>query len=75
MNKPVSALSLQPSPQLDPRSPDLEALLNHISEGASERERERVLPFEAIDLIRQARLGALRLPTEAGGAGSSIRES
>jgi alkylation response protein AidB-like acyl-CoA dehydrogenase len=74
MNKPVSALSLQPSPQLDPRSPDLEALLNHIAEGASERERERVLPFEAIDLIRQARLGALRLPTEAGGAGSSIRE-
>jgi alkylation response protein AidB-like acyl-CoA dehydrogenase/flavin reductase (DIM6/NTAB) family NADH-FMN oxidoreductase RutF len=74
MNKPVSALSLQPSPQLDPRSPGLEALLNHIAEGASERERERVLPFEAIDLIRQARLGALRLPTEAGGAGSSIRE-
>jgi alkylation response protein AidB-like acyl-CoA dehydrogenase len=74
MNKPVSALSLQPSPQLDPRSPDLEALLTHIAEGASERERERILPFEAIDLIRQARLGALRLPTEAGGAGSSIRE-
>ena len=74
MNKPVTALSLQPSHPLDPRSPDLEALLNQIAEGASERERERILPYEAIDLIRQARLGALRLPIEAGGAGSSIRE-
>jgi alkylation response protein AidB-like acyl-CoA dehydrogenase len=74
MNKPVTAVSLQPSHRLDPRSPDLDALLNHIAEGSSERERERILPYEAIDLIRQARLGALRLPTEAGGAGSSIRE-
>ena len=74
MNKPVSAHSLQPSHPLDPRSPDLEALLSHIAEGASERERERILPYESIDLIRGARLGALRLPIEAGGAGSSIRE-
>jgi alkylation response protein AidB-like acyl-CoA dehydrogenase len=74
MNKPVSALSLDPSRRLDPGSPDLEALLSQIAEGASERERERILPYEAIDLIRRARLGALRLPTEAGGAGGSIRE-
>jgi alkylation response protein AidB-like acyl-CoA dehydrogenase len=74
MNKPVPALSLEPSHRLDSRSPHLETLLNHIAGGASERERERILPYEAIDLIRQARLGALRLPTEAGGAGSSIRE-
>jgi alkylation response protein AidB-like acyl-CoA dehydrogenase len=74
MNKPVSALSLEPSHRLDPRSPQIEALLNRIAEGASERERERILPYEAVDLIRQARLGALRLPTQAGGAGSTIRE-
>jgi alkylation response protein AidB-like acyl-CoA dehydrogenase len=74
MNKPVSALSLEPSHRLDLRFPDLEALLAHIAKGSSERERERILPHESIDLIRQARLGALRLPTEAGGAGSSIRE-
>ncbi|MDB5607855.1 MAG: acyl-CoA dehydrogenase [Bradyrhizobium sp.] len=74
MNKPVAAFSLEPSQRLDLSSPDLGALLNRIAEGASERERERILPYEAIDLIRQARLGALRLPTEAGGAGSSIRE-
>ncbi len=74
MNKPVSTFSLQPSHRLDPRSPDLQALLDHIAEGESERERERVLPFEAIDLIRRARLGALRIPAEVGGGGSSIRE-
>lgn len=74
MNKPVAAVSLPSARRPDLRSPDLGALLNHIAEGASERERERVLPYEAVDLIRQARLGALRLPTEAGGAGSSIRE-
>jgi alkylation response protein AidB-like acyl-CoA dehydrogenase len=74
MNKPVPAHSLEFSQRLDPGSPDLEALLTHIAQGASERERERTLPFPEIDLIRKARLGALRLPTDAGGAGSSIRE-
>ncbi len=74
MNKPVSTFSLQPSHHLDARSPDLQALLNHIAEGASERERERILPFAAIDLIRHARLGALRIPVDGGGGGSSIRE-
>jgi alkylation response protein AidB-like acyl-CoA dehydrogenase len=74
MNKILSTLSLESSLRSDPRSPNLEALLKRIGEGASERERERILPFESIDLIRRARLGALRLPTEADGAGSSIRE-
>jgi alkylation response protein AidB-like acyl-CoA dehydrogenase len=74
MNKPVSTRSLESSRQLDFRSADLKALLNHIAEGANERERERILPFETIDLIRGSRLGALRLATVAGGAGSSIRE-
>jgi alkylation response protein AidB-like acyl-CoA dehydrogenase len=74
MNKPVPATSLEHSHRLDLRSPDLDALLDRIAEGASDRERERTLPFPEIDLIRKARLGALRLPAEAGGAGSSIRE-
>ncbi|WP_448042824.1 acyl-CoA dehydrogenase family protein [Bradyrhizobium liaoningense] len=74
MNKTVSAPSLGTSEPLKTASPELEALLNQISEGASARERDRVLPFEVIDLIRRARLGALRLPVDAGGAGSSIRD-
>jgi alkylation response protein AidB-like acyl-CoA dehydrogenase len=74
MNKPVPALSLEHSHRLDARSSDIDALLNRIAEGASDRERERTLPFPEIDLIRKARLGALRLPATAGGGGTSIRE-
>jgi alkylation response protein AidB-like acyl-CoA dehydrogenase len=74
MNKPLSATSLAPSRQVDLRSSELDSLLAQIAAGESERERERILPFEAIDLIRHARLGALRLPTSSGGAGSTIRE-
>lgn len=74
MNKTVSAPSLNASQQLKTGSLELEALLNQIAEGASDRERDRVLPFDVIDLIRRARLGALRLPVSAGGAGSTIRD-
>jgi alkylation response protein AidB-like acyl-CoA dehydrogenase len=73
MNKPVSAISLQPSDRLDSQSPDIDALLGRIAEGAAHRERERILPFAEVDLIRKARLGALRLPVDVGGAGASIR--
>lgn len=74
MNKTVSGPSLTTSEPLKTGSPELEALLNQIAEGASARERDRVLPFEVIDLIRSARLGALRLPVSPGCAGSTIRE-
>ncbi|MET4172700.1 alkylation response protein AidB-like acyl-CoA dehydrogenase [Bradyrhizobium sp. LA6.1] len=74
MNKTVSTPSLGTSEPIKAGSPELEALLNQIAEGASDRERDRILPFEVIDLIRRARLGALRLPLNAGGAGSTIRD-
>ncbi|MGL3213636.1 acyl-CoA dehydrogenase family protein [Bradyrhizobium sp. BR 1433] len=73
MNKPLSATSLEPSDRLRSHAPDIDALFGRIAEGAADRERERVLPFAQVDLIRKARLGALRLPIEAGGAGLSIR--
>ena len=73
MNKPLSATSLEPSDRLRSHAPNIDALLGRIAEGAADRERERVLPFAQVDLIRKARLGALRLPTESGGAGLSIR--
>jgi alkylation response protein AidB-like acyl-CoA dehydrogenase len=74
MNKPISATSFASSRQIDLHSSELSDLLTQIATGESERERERVLPFEAIDLIRRAKLGALRLPASAGGTGSTIRE-
>jgi alkylation response protein AidB-like acyl-CoA dehydrogenase len=55
-------------------SPELQALFDFIALGAAERDRDRILPFDLIDLIRRSRLGALRIPVAEGGGGSSARE-
>ncbi|MBD2471399.1 acyl-CoA dehydrogenase family protein [Nostoc sp. FACHB-145] len=55
-------------------SPELQKLIDFIALGASERDRDRILPFDIIDLIRQSKLGALRIPVAEGGAGSTARE-
>lgn len=51
-----------------------EPLLAEIAAGAAERSLAGSNPVEAIDAIRRARLGALRVPVEAGGFGASVRE-
>jgi alkylation response protein AidB-like acyl-CoA dehydrogenase len=55
-------------------SDELAQLIATIGEGALERERTRERPFAAIDLVRRARLGALRVPRADGGAGATLRE-
>lgn len=55
-------------------TPEFWRLIDEIAAGASERDAKRILPFEQIELIRRARLGALRLREEDGGAGVSLRE-
>jgi alkylation response protein AidB-like acyl-CoA dehydrogenase len=52
----------------------LAQLIADIGEGALERERTGERPFAAIDLVRQAGLGALRIPIQDGGGGASLRE-
>ena len=74
MNKPASDPVLAFPVPLTPDAPELQKLFDHIAQGEAERERERILPFDVIDLIRRSRLGALRLPVAAGGSGSSLRE-
>jgi len=59
---------------LPPDSAELERLLAHIAAGAAERDRERIHPYEVMDLIRTAKLGALRLPKADGGGGVTLRE-
>lgn len=49
-------------------------LIAEIGRGTLERERNGERPFAAIDLVRQHRLGALRIPAEEGGGGASLRE-
>jgi alkylation response protein AidB-like acyl-CoA dehydrogenase len=55
-------------------SAGLTQLIAAIGEGALERERTGERPFAAIDLVREQRLGALRIPAEDGGGGASLRE-
>jgi len=57
-----------------PGTPALDALLARIGEGAALRERERIAPHAEIALLREARLGALRLPVADGGGGASMRQ-
>ena len=49
-------------------------ILSAIAAGALQRERDDENPFGMIDLVREARLGALRLPVGKGGADASVRE-
>lgn len=64
-----------PADLLEPDSPRLAALLAEIGAESAVRERERIAPYAQIDLLRAARFGALRVPREYGGAGTSLRET
>ncbi len=74
MSVQLTDQEISPADLLEPGSPRLAALLEAIAAGAAERERERVLPYEQIRLIKDSRLGALRVPREYGGAGGSLRD-
>ena len=62
------------NPPLELDSAELQQLIDAIGVRVFDRERDRVAPFEAIELIRQARFGALRLPRALGGSGVSLRD-
>ncbi|NTI78666.1 acyl-CoA dehydrogenase [Rhizobium rhizogenes] len=53
-------------------TPEFDDLVAAIAAGAEARDRGEENARAAINLIRNARLGALRLPLEAGGAGASL---
>ncbi|WP_341301180.1 acyl-CoA dehydrogenase family protein [Lysinibacillus sp. FSL H8-0500] len=63
-------------PIVKPNSEELTKLIQEIKDDAAKRRRENptVHPNHAIQLIKKARLGALRLPEELGGAGASIQD-
>ncbi|MGV9797139.1 acyl-CoA dehydrogenase family protein [Mycobacterium sp. NPDC003449] len=50
----------------------LRELIDHIADGAIGRDERDELPYEAIEAIKRARLGAIRLPVEQGGGGASL---
>lgn len=55
-------------------SPQLQELIEHIGDGAIGRDERDELPYEAIDAVKRARLGAIRLPAAQGGGGASLVE-
>lgn len=74
-------MSLDTAPRIASAPPTDEELLerfrpvfDEIRRGAVERELTRTLPFGAIELLRQAGFGALRVPREHGGIGASLRQ-
>jgi alkylation response protein AidB-like acyl-CoA dehydrogenase len=58
---------LSPTTQLDD-------VLSAISEGAADRERDRVPPYDLFRLIGRSGLGALRVPVAYGGPGATLRD-
>lgn len=49
-------------------------LLPDIGRGAAQRERDRVLPFEAVAQIAKAGLFTTRIPVRYGGSGGSVKD-
>ncbi len=47
-------------------------IFEKIAQGAIQREKERILPFEPIQWLKEAKLGAVRIPRKYGGDGVSL---
>lgn len=62
-----------PPNALPPTAADLDTLLARIAEGAAERERERIPPFDAMRAVGHSGAGALRVPASHGGPGATLR--
>lgn len=74
MNAPNPAAQLAADAPVTFGSSDLTALLDVIAAGAEGRDLGEANASEAIGLAKGARLGALRLPRDAGGGGASLKQ-
>ena len=63
-----------PAAAIGPGGKAFDEALAAIAAGASERDLRRDPPFDAIALLRAARIGSLRLRREHGGGGASVRQ-
>ncbi|MFC9691031.1 acyl-CoA dehydrogenase family protein [Kribbella sp. NPDC056951] len=60
------------TPDYDELAGRFRPIFERIAKNAVQRERERELPFEEIEWLREAGFGALRVPVEYGGSGASL---
>jgi alkylation response protein AidB-like acyl-CoA dehydrogenase len=63
-----------PSRRYDDLAAPFRPVFRRIREGATQRERDRVLPFEQIQWLKDAGFGAVRAPKEYGGGGATLPE-
>jgi alkylation response protein AidB-like acyl-CoA dehydrogenase len=63
-----------PSRRYDDLAAPFRPVFHRIREGATQRERNRVLPFEQIQWLKDAGFGAVRAPKEYGGGGATLPE-
>jgi alkylation response protein AidB-like acyl-CoA dehydrogenase len=63
-----------PSRRYDDLAAPFRPIFRRIQEGAVQRERDRVLPFEQIRCLKDAGFGAVRAPKEYGGRGATLPE-
>ena len=63
-----------PAPQFETLAARFRPIFARIAERAAEREHDRELPFDAVGWLREARVGALRVPVEPGGVGASVEQ-
>lgn len=68
----VSAWGRGPGPGYEDIAGKFRAIFDKIQAGSLKRETERMLPFEQIGWLKEARFGAIRVPREAGGFGASL---
>lgn len=57
-------------------SQEFQDLLSEIAEDAKQRRQsgKHAYPYKAMQLIKESKLGAIRIPVESGGAGVSLRQ-
>jgi alkylation response protein AidB-like acyl-CoA dehydrogenase len=63
-----------PSRRYDDLAAPFRPIFRRIRDGATQRERDRILPFEQIQWLKDSRFGAVRAPTEFGGGGATLPE-
>lgn len=63
-----------PSKDYERLAAQFRPIFKRIREGAVERETNRILPYEQIGWLKEARIGALRVPREHGGFGCTLPE-
>jgi alkylation response protein AidB-like acyl-CoA dehydrogenase len=74
MTATVKELPLRPGHSREELLSRVPALVTEIAKGASQRDLDRELPFDAFRLFRESGLSALRVPVALGGPGGSVAD-